>query len=53
MQIVLTTQCMTDGQVYSGDEHMPSAKSDADFYFIPDSSIYYRSYLVGWIKIWI
>ena len=33
MQISLPTQCMTDWKVYSGYEHIPTVKYDADLFF--------------------
>ena len=50
MQIGVPTQCMTGVQSECGDEHMPTMKYDDDWFFLPDSSGYCRSYLVGKIQ---
>ena len=50
MQIVFPAQCMTVGQENSGDEQMTTAKYDTDFCFLPASSAYWRSYMVGLIQ---
>ena len=49
MQIKFTTNFTNGGQVYSVYEHIPIAKSDTGLCFIPYSSVYWRSYLVGGI----
>ena len=41
---------MTGGQENSGYEQMTTDKYDADFYFIPASSAYWGSYIVGQIQ---
>ena len=46
MQIVFPTKCMNGGQSNSGYDPMSTAKYDADFCFLPDSSVYWISYLV-------
>ena len=35
MNIVVTTKCMTGGQVDGEDVRIPTVKYDSDFYFIP------------------
>ena len=50
MQTLFPTQRMTDCQVYSGYEHIPTAKSDTGGYFLPASSIYWVSYLLERIQ---
>ena len=50
MQIGVPNQCMTGGKVDSGDDQIPTLKSDDYFCFMPGSSIYWRSYLVGKIQ---
>ena len=52
IQIAFTTNCMTGGQDYSVYEYIPTAKYDSDLCFLPDSSGYLRSYLVGRIQNW-
>ena len=57
MQIGFPTHCMTGGKVHSGDDHITTTKSDADFCFLPSSSVYWRSHLVvriqtGWWGPW-
>ena len=47
MQIGLPTQCITNLQFESVDEHITTEKSNSDCYFIPATSGYLRSYLVG------
>ena len=44
---------MTGGKVYIGYDHIPTVKSDADFCFLPDSSLYWRYYIVGRIQNWV
>ena len=53
MHIAFPIQYVNGDQVYSGYEHMYTTKFDYDFCFLPDSSIYWISYLVGRIQTWI